>query len=54
MKNWKTTIIGAAFGSAIVVMEMIKDGERDYVKILIGFTVAFIGAVAADYDKIPK
>lgn len=50
MKNWKTTLIGAAMASALIVLGLIQTGTVSLKDALIAGAIALIGSFAKDFN----
>jgi uncharacterized protein YcfJ len=48
MKNWKTTIIGALSGAALVGLQLYQTGTTDLKTIITAVGIAFVGFLAKD------
>jgi hypothetical protein len=48
MKNWKTTIIGAASGATLVGLQLYQTGTTDLKTIITAIGIAFVGFLAKD------
>ena len=50
MNNWKTTLVGALAGALIAIQPLLANGEVDVKALLMGFSIAFLGAVSKDFN----
>jgi|WetSurSiteA1Bulk_404760.scaffolds.fasta_scaffold99507_2 hypothetical protein len=50
MKNWKTTLVGAVLGAALVVVNLIQAGTVDTKTLITAGAVALIGLLAKDFN----
>ena len=50
MKNWKTTLAGVLGAAALVIFQLISQGNVDVKTLIIAGAVAAMGAFAKDHD----
>jgi len=52
MKNWKTTLVGAAFAIVVAVQPIIATGTIDWKAVIIAAFIAALGYLAKDAGVI--
>lgn len=50
MKNWKTTLVGAAIAGALVTLTALQTGSVDLRTALIAGGIALLGVVSKDFN----
>ncbi len=50
MKNWKTTLTGAAIAAAIVVLQLVQTGTVDAKSLITAGAFALLGAISKDFN----